>query len=77
MWRDDDTLLQSLKGHKERITSVSWRSDGKAIATGSDDMSVIIWNLNADELMNLSCDWLGGYFQNASQLREGDLNLCN
>ncbi len=77
LWRDDDTLLQSLKGHQERITSVSWRSDGKAIATGSDDMSVIIWNLNADELMTLSCDWLAGYFQNASQLRKGDLHLCH
>ncbi len=33
-----------LKGHEGAINTISWSPDGRFIATGSDDASVMVWN---------------------------------
>ncbi|GJJ74923.1 hypothetical protein EMPS_07281 [Entomortierella parvispora] len=40
-WR----LLYTLRGHSERINSVTFSSDGERIASGSDDRNVRVWCL--------------------------------
>src|SRR5205085_6824215 len=35
--------LRSLTGHKDRVTCIAFRSDGKVLASGSLDGSVILW----------------------------------
>ena len=39
----DGNLLQTLKGHSDRVRSVSFSGDGKLIVSGSDDNTAIIW----------------------------------
>ena len=39
--------LRPLNGHKKRVTSMVFRSDGKILATGSQDGSVILWDVDA------------------------------
>ena len=76
VWRSDDTLLQSLEGHEDNITSVSWSANGQEIATASKDQTIIVWNLDVEDLTNLSCRWLKDYFTHNSQVRESDHSLC-
>ncbi|KAJ4463920.1 WD40 repeat-like protein, partial [Lentinula edodes] len=42
-------LLQTLKGHTDRVWSVGFSSDGKCIVSGSDDKTVRIWDANTGE----------------------------
>ena len=37
--------LRSLTGHKDRVTCIAFRSDGKVLASGSLDGSVILWDV--------------------------------
>ncbi|KAM3103583.1 toll/interleukin-1 receptor domain-containing protein [Phormidesmis sp. 146-12] len=42
-----------LKGHSERVYSVSFSPDGKMIATGSEDKTVKLWDLQGRQLQTL------------------------
>jgi WD40 repeat protein len=44
LWRPDGTLLRTLKGHTDRVYSVSFSPDGQGIATASRDETVKLWN---------------------------------
>src|SRR6185436_20542799 len=37
--------LQTLEGHKETINRLAWSSDGKRIASTSEDHTIRIWDL--------------------------------
>lgn len=39
----DGKLVQSLKGHKDTVYSVSWARDGESFASGGADKQVIVW----------------------------------
>ena len=41
---NDGTLIKYLKGHKDKVYSVSFSYDDKRIASGGADKSTIIWN---------------------------------
>jgi WD40 repeat protein len=36
--------LNTLKGHKRGVNSVSFSSDGKYLVSGSDDGTIKLWN---------------------------------
>ena len=42
-----------LEGHSGSVRSVSFSPDGKTLATGSDDNTVKLWDLQGRELPNL------------------------
>lgn len=46
----DGKLLYALEGHTDIVLSVDWSSDGKWLATGSDDNTVRVWNAETGEL---------------------------
>jgi len=69
-------LIKTLEGHQERVTSLSWSNDGKALASASQDQKVIVWNLDLDELLEKSCNWLQDYLQTNPRVRQSDRFLC-
>lgn len=48
---DTNTLLYTLKGHADTISSVSWSPDNSTIATGSYDQTINLWNANDGSLV--------------------------
>uniref|UniRef100_T1K9I8 Anaphase-promoting complex subunit 4-like WD40 domain-containing protein n=1 Tax=Tetranychus urticae TaxID=32264 RepID=T1K9I8_TETUR len=42
------TLLKSVQGHRETITCLDISSSGRYLVTGSEDTSVILWEIDAD-----------------------------
>jgi len=45
LWNWNTGRCRSLRGHKDVVVSVSFRFDGKMLASASRDNTVIIWNL--------------------------------
>ncbi|MBW4679138.1 MAG: hypothetical protein KME19_03350 [Microcoleus vaginatus WJT46-NPBG5] len=43
LWNTEGKLLQTLKGHKDRINDLIFSLDGKSIITASDDSTVKLW----------------------------------
>ena len=38
-------LIQTLKGHTDRISAISFLPDGKILVSSSDDQTIILWNI--------------------------------
>ncbi|WP_138500249.1 eIF2A-related protein [Nostoc sp. PA-18-2419] len=50
LWDLNGKKLQTLKGHQENITSITFSRNGKNLATVDEDKIVKIWDLNGKEL---------------------------
>jgi WD40 repeat protein len=46
-------LLRTFKGHQATVFSIAITSDGKTIASGGDDRTIKIWNLEGELLHNI------------------------
>ncbi|MEM1241001.1 MAG: hypothetical protein AAGI45_14255 [Cyanobacteria bacterium P01_H01_bin.26] len=72
LWDRSGRELQTLQGHSGTVFSVSFSPDGQTLVSGSGetlpngsyDGTAIVWNLNLDNLIAKSCDWLSDYMTN-------------
>jgi len=53
LFNKEGTLLQTFKGHTNRVRSVSFSPDSRLIASGSDDNTAIIWQRDGKLLKSL------------------------
>lgn len=51
---ENGTLIKHLKGHKDKIYSVSFSHDGTKMASGGADKSTIIWNEDGKGILRFS-----------------------
>jgi WD40 repeat protein len=52
-------VRRTLDGHKGTIRSLAFTADGKQLATGANDKSVILWNLATSETLHTFSDFQG------------------
>ncbi|MEG3983784.1 hypothetical protein QUA08_23755 [Microcoleus sp. T3B2] len=72
-------ILSKTLESSDRVLSVTFSSDSKTLAFASRDRSVILWpveNLQLNNIIARSCEWLGDYLQNDPNVAEGDRLLC-
>lgn len=64
-WKPDGTGIATLPGHTAAVRSLSFSPDGKTLVSGSDDTTMILWNLEGlelDALLKHGCFWMRDYF---------------
>ncbi|OZH53273.1 hypothetical protein AFK68_18720 [Hydrocoleum sp. CS-953] len=61
-----------MSSHKDSVMSVSFSPDGKLLASGSRDQTVILWNLALDDLLEKGCSWVCDYLQTNPHVQESD-----
>ncbi|NEP11854.1 MAG: hypothetical protein F6K14_16920 [Symploca sp. SIO2C1] len=71
LWGKAGNLITTLEGHKKAVYGVSFSpdtdsKDDKWLASASEDGTVIVRNLNLDQLLEIGCHWLADYHQNNS-----------
>ncbi|MEG5043386.1 nSTAND1 domain-containing NTPase [Microcoleus sp. B4-C1] len=72
-------LLSKTLESSDRVLSVSFSSDSKTLGFASRDRNVILLpveNLELNNIIARSCEWLGDYLQNDPNVAEGDRLLC-
>ncbi|NMG21073.1 hypothetical protein DP116_17085 [Brasilonema bromeliae SPC951] len=57
--------------------SVVFSPDGQTIATGSEDKTVILWNMDLDDLLRGGCAWASDYLNNNLNVKDDDRHLCD
>ena len=45
----DPSVAQQYKGHKETVTSVDFNPNGKQLASGSMDATIMVWNFKGPQ----------------------------
>jgi WD40 repeat protein len=60
LYTDDLKYVFSLEGHTEAVNSLSWKPDSTFLASGSDDKTVHIWNVQARKTVNVYREHSGG-----------------
>ena len=81
IWNFDGkkAILSKTLESSDRVLSVTFSSDSKTLAFASRDRTVILWpleNLELNNIMARSCEWVEDYLQNDSNVAKGDRMLC-
>jgi WD40 repeat protein len=59
------------------IAGLSFSPDGQTLAASTGEGTVVLWNLNLDDLIARSCSWVWDYLHTNRRLSEGDRQLCD
>ncbi|MGL5063885.1 MAG: WD40 repeat domain-containing protein, partial [Microcoleus sp.] len=76
-WEIDGTSIEPFPRHKSAAGSVIVSPDGRAIASVSNDGKVMLWNLNAEDLLVQGCNLTRNSSQVQSAINEIDRHLCD
>jgi WD40 repeat protein len=71
--------IKTLIGHTNSVYGVSFSPDGKTLASASGDstITIILWNLDLDDLLVKGCGLIRGYLQNNPDVSAEDKHLCD
>ena len=79
LWIETGEELKTLERHQDWVTSIRFSPDGKILASSDSGGRVILWqdlDLNLEELLARSCDWLGDYLKHNPNASKSDRRLC-
>ncbi len=85
LWQWDGkqaNLERTLTGHDAAVESIDYSPDGKTLASGSDDRTVILWTeqhniRDSNDLLVHSCDWVQDYLKYNQAVEDSDRHLCD
>ncbi|MDY6940175.1 MAG: WD40 repeat domain-containing protein [Cyanobacteriota bacterium] len=73
----DDPLLTTLEDDNTSVWSLSFASSGKTLASGRADGTVVLWNLDFDNLLERGCHWIADYLRANPRVDRDDRNICD
>ncbi|NES05250.1 MAG: hypothetical protein F6K22_21960 [Okeania sp. SIO2F4] len=76
LWKRDGTLIHTLLGHNHLVEFLAFSPNDDILLTVSDDKTLKLWNLNLDDLLVRSCNWVSDYLKNNPNVSEEDRRLC-
>ncbi len=81
LWNLEGKQLGTFEGHTGIINVVSFRPKQNDklkyfLVSASADRTMIVWNLNLDNLTASGCKWIKDYLNNPPQERNKDLSIC-
>ncbi|MBE9039660.1 PD40 domain-containing protein, partial [Oscillatoriales cyanobacterium LEGE 11467] len=68
----DNPLLTTLEDDNTSVWSVSFSGDGKTLASSRADGTVVLWNLDFDDLLDRGCNWIEDYLR-----ARDNRNICD
>ena len=76
LWQLDEELenplLTTLEDDRASVWSVSFSGDGRTLASSRADGTVVLWNLDFDDLLDRGCNWIEDYLK-----VRNDGNICD
>ncbi|MBO3460396.1 hypothetical protein G7B40_018035 [Aetokthonos hydrillicola Thurmond2011] len=76
IWDTSGKQLAALKGEQGTVNSVVFSPNSKLLATGGEDGTARLWQVGGlDEILAVSCDWVGNYVKRNPNVT--DHTLCD
>jgi AAA-like domain/WD domain, G-beta repeat len=76
-WEIDGTSIEHSQKQKSAAESTIFSPDGRAIASVSVDGKMMLWNLNAEDLLVQGCNLTRNSAQVKSAINDSDRHLCD
>lgn len=82
LWNiDTGSEIATLKGHADKIGNslqyvVRFSPDGNLLAATGDKNTIVFWDFNLNNLLELACSWSGDYIRTNSNVSKDDKKLC-